>query len=165
MKGEQTILFESNRGVRFTRIDYVKRSMVEVRKGEYLLHRYRFNNLPEYKHKLLSWENLNCCNGWVYDPSYLLYHAVQEGRKLVANESLSLPEGSGMPSADQVEEMLSVDRSEVDLSVYRVPDNPYVSKLEVGVNLARKGSLRDFFDMEEILEAYLRHDVWLSRRS
>ena len=99
---------------------------------------------------------------WVYDPSYLLYHAVQEGRKLVASEDLSLPEGSAMPSAEEVGEMLSVDRGEVELSVCKVPDNPYVRELLVRVSLARKGSLREFFDMDEVLEVYRRHGVWLS---
>lgn len=45
---------------------------------------YRFNNLPFYEHPLLSWANLDCCDGWDHDEEYLLT-AVQEGKKPVAD--------------------------------------------------------------------------------
>lgn len=87
MKGSDPILlFENPYGVRFLRKDYKTRSKVEVRSGndKYLLMTYRMPNLPFYEHPLLSWKNLDQCNGWAHDEKYL-YTAVQHGQKPVAD--------------------------------------------------------------------------------
>ena len=80
------IIFESNRGIIFEKTVYKNgRCKLEVKnKGDRHIHTtYRYKDVPGLTSPYLNWENLNCCNGWAYDESYL-YMAVQRGKKLYA---------------------------------------------------------------------------------
>lgn len=135
------VLHENKQGVQIIREDYVKRSAVKVISNSRTLRIYRFNNIPFYEHPLLSWANLDCCNGWSFDKDYLLT-AVQKGKKPVAEISdLVLPAISPGP----------------DYEVWYNPEKringPYVWKNMI---ISKKGTLSDFFDLNEIVTAYER---------
>ena len=138
---EPNILHENSKGVTMTREDKVKRSCVKVAKDGCTFRTYRFNNIPFYEHPLLSWANLDCCNGWIYDEDYLLI-AVQEGKKPVADIVLSeLPDITASPTID----------------VWYDPE-PVWNGMKHMI-IARHGCLADFFDLDEIVEAYRKQDV------
>lgn len=87
---EPIVLFENPKGVRILRKDYKNRSKIEVRdKNDFLHMIYRMPNIPFYEHPLLSWKNLDQCNGWNHDEEYLRT-AVQKGHKLVAEFTIDI---------------------------------------------------------------------------
>ena len=82
------LLFQSSLGIQFNKEVSKRLCTVKVQtktgKRAYTLRRYTYPNVGlSVASPFLSWENLNCCNGWAYDESYLLT-AVQEGKKLYA---------------------------------------------------------------------------------
>ena len=138
---EPNMLHENSKGVTMTCENKVKRSCVKVAKDGCTFRTYRFNNIPFYEHPLLSWANLDCCNGWIYDEDYLLI-AVQEGKKSVADIVLSeLPDITASPTID----------------VWYDPE-PVWNGMKHMI-IARHGCLADFFDLDEIVEAYRKQDV------
>ena len=142
---EPNILHENSKGVTMTREDKVKRSCVKVAKDGCTFRTYRFNNIPFYEHPLLSWANLDCCNGWIYDEDYLLI-AVQEGKKPVADIfRTDLPDIA--PS------------STIDVAPSPTIDVWYDPEKKNHMIIARHGCLADFFDLDEIVEAYRKQNV------
>ncbi len=145
-----TLLHENSKGVTIIREDGKKRSKVRVLAPDgHTLHTYRFNNIPPYSHPLLSWANLDCCGGWTYDKEYLLT-AVQDGKKPVADiTSDSLPNITPTP----------------DIEVWHDPvpttNGPYTWWHML---VARKGTLADLFDIDEIVEAYRKQGVEIGER-
>ena len=143
------ILHENDKGIKMIREDGKKRSKVRVLAPDgHTLHTYRFNNIPPYSHPLLSWANLDCCGGWAHDKDYL-YTAVQDGKKPVADiTSDSLPDIAPTPEID----------------IWRNPtpttNGPYTWWHMI---VARKGTLADFFDIDEIVEAYRKQGVEIGR--
>ena len=86
------IIFESNKGIIFEKTVYKNgRCKLTVKnKGDGLTHAtYRYKDVPGLVSPYVNWENLNCCNGWTYDESYL-YTAVQRGKKLYAGITFSM---------------------------------------------------------------------------
>ena len=134
---EPNILHKNSKGITMTREDKVKRSCVKVASHGCTFRTYRFNNIPFYEHPLLSWANLDCCNGWVYDKDYLLT-AVQEGKKPVADIFLS--------------ELPSITTSST-IDVWHDPEK------KNHMIIALHGCLADFFDLDEIVEAYRKQNV------
>jgi hypothetical protein len=132
------ILLETNKGVTFERTDYVNRSKVTVRSrnNTISLMTYRFDNIKKtYTSPYISWENLNCCGGWAYDETYL-HTAVHEGKKLCA--------GVNIKSADKI------DTNDPKTNFYK---NRYC------LEIARKGCLKNYYDMDAILYIYGLHSV------
>ena len=149
----ETVLFESNEGVRFTRKDFKKRSQIAVRwfDGSYIMD-YRINNVPLYNHPLLSWENLNCCNGWKYDEEYEKT-AVQRGLK---------------PAATIVRWDSYVDLAEAEkekAEVWHDPDTAWNERCTRYYTIVtRKCCLKDLFDVDTIVDAYRKHDVNICKK-
>ena len=139
------ILHENRHRIVMIREDKVRRSCVKVTSPGYTHRVYRFNNIPFYEHPLLSWANLDCCGGWAYDKDYLLT-AVQDGKKPVADiVEAMLPEVSPSPSVD----------------VWYDPE-PVWNGMKLMI-IARHGCIADFFDLDEIVEAYKKQDVRIER--
>lgn len=65
-QGNITVLNENSWGIRLVKTDLKKRSRVDVvnKYGEKLA-TYRFNNIPLYENQYMSWQNLDCCDGWI----------------------------------------------------------------------------------------------------
>ena len=147
-------------GIQFVREDYKKRSAVKVKNGRKTVCVYHMNNIPFFQNDYLSWENLNCCGGWKFDDKYL-YTAVQNHKKLVVTITVE----TDSPDKTVVEKMVenwNLDLHECDLFIS--PD--YVKGHKVywwSVIVARKGTLNDFFDMEEITSAYSLQEMKLDR--
>ena len=155
-----TLYSDTATDIEFHRIDYVKRSKVSVRtKDGSPLMTYRFNNIPQFYHPYLSWTNLDCCNGWSYDNEYLL-RAVQDGKKLVAEEELAFTSVESM-SEDKIARTLKLESPSVKFRIKSLPqllENPYCPDSRI-LEIARRGTLADFFDLDEIISAYGRHGV------
>ena len=71
---EQEILFESPLGTQFIYTKQKRRARIDVYNKKYNFAHltYKFNNIPLFQHPYLSWENLDCCEGWTYDKSSAL---------------------------------------------------------------------------------------------
>ena len=147
-------------GIQFVREDYKKRSAVKVKDGRKTLCVYHMNNIPFFQNDYLSWENLNCCNGWRYDEEYLLT-AVQKHKKLVADINVE----TDSPDKAIVEKTVESWNLDLDgCNLFISPD--YVKGHKVywwSVIVARKGTLNDFFDMDEIISAYSLQEMKLDR--
>lgn len=142
---KKTILFESDKGIYFERTDMKKRSRVAVRSGDYFIRDYRFNNTHgiEFSSPYVSWENLNCCNGWHYDEQYLI-SAVQENRKICA--------GIGFKNTEEMNAYIGgIDKEKYDYIDRSWNNGPYRINQ---IDFVRKGRLRDYFDLDEIIEFY-----------
>ena len=143
-----TLLHKNSKGVTIIREDGKRRSKVRVLAPDgHTTQTYRFNNIPPYSHPLLSWANLDCCGGWTYDKDYL-YTAVQDGKKPVADiTSDSLPDIMPTP----------------DIEVWHDPvpttNGPYTWWHML---VARKGTLANLFDINEIVEAYATQGINLN---
>ncbi len=156
------VLHTNKYGIRIIRIDSKHRTKIRVESadGKTVYRIYRCNNLPFYEHQYLSWANLDCCNGWKHDDSYL-YTAVQKGLKLVAG--ISITEEAGYP-VDENKIHLSIeqlihpyDKSCEDYYITSIRENgPYRF---INAEIIRRGTLADFYDIDEIIDVYKTHDI------
>lgn len=156
MKAKSTVLHENEYGIKMIREDMVKRSAVKVYRGNDHLRTYRFNNVSIYEHPLLSCDNLDFCYGWPCDRDYLLT-AVQTGKRLVARITYTViaPDTPAPPS------ILITD----DVDIWHNPVPRTHGTLSYwNILVARKGTLADFFDMDEIIAAFRKHDVYLLKK-
>ena len=156
------LLYQSSLGIQFNKEVSKGQCMVKVQtktgKRAYTLKRYTYPNVElSVSSPFLSWENLNCCNGWIYDEDYLLT-AVQEGRKLYAGCTIWLH-----PPVD-------LEKAEARLEEIRatLPDTCLAGR-EMVMNesffpyyICRRGSLKDYFDLEQVLEDYRKMGIVLS---
>ena len=146
------LLYESPPGVQFIREDKKKRSVVKVVNGTHILHIYRMNNIPFYEHPYLSWANLDCCGGWMYDQEYLR-HAVQRHRKLVADITFCFDSGNDTENADAAETEISRLGFGADIHIWRNTPQRNGPYSYFSVIAAREGALRDYFDIDSITAA------------
>lgn len=142
-----TLLHENSKGIKIIREDAVKRSKVRVLdKSGRTICTYRFNNIPFYSHPLMSWANLDCCGSWSYDEDYLLT-AVQEGRKPVADIALhSLPD------------ITATDAYDVWYNPVPTTNGSYTWHHML---IARKATLSDLFDIDDLVAAYSAQGVMI----
>ncbi len=156
------VLHTNKYGIRIIRIDSKHRTKIRVESadGKTVYRIYRCNNLPFYEHQYLSWANLDCCNGWKYDDSYL-YTAVQKGLKLVSG--ISITEGTEKPIDEdeihhRIEQLIHPhDSSREDYYISEILENgPYRF---INVEIIRRGTLADFYDIDEIIDVYKTHDI------
>ena len=150
MKKNQTVLHENSKGIKIVREDYKTRSKVSVIGFDGTsIRTYRFNNVPEYKHPYLSWENLDHCGGWASDDAYLL-SAVQEEKKPAAQYA-------------RINSPVPVIKPENGIEVYYISDQIYDNYTRNQVYITRTCSLQDIFDIDSIIDAYNKHDIILDR--
>lgn len=140
----ETVLFESESGILFVRKDFKNRSQIIVKNrdsGCYIMD-YRIKNVPLYVHRLLSWENLNCCGGWRYDKEYEKT-AVQHGLK---------PAALIVRSDDYV---YLTEEEKAKAEEWHDPDTAFNHTYTLyRTIIARKGCLNNLFDMDDISAAY-----------
>ena len=174
--------YDISKSIQFIRKNFKKRSEVKVATCEngvpiYTHTKYHFNNLPFYEHKYLSWENLNCCGGWPYDETYL-YTAVQKDKKLVAG--VTLHKGTPDMKYDELLALIQKEKENPDINynalltqktnewkVDAATTNSYIEKEQysqfcIRLIIIKKGCLNDFYDLDEILEAYRKQDIILT---
>ena len=143
MKKNQTVLHKNSKGIQIVREDYKNRSKVCVLGfNGTAIRTYRFNNVPEYKHPYLSWENLDHWGGWVADDTYLL-SAVQNKKK---------PAAQYYYGYDSVPNIKSTKGVEV-----------FIKYIYNWVFITRSCSLKDLFDVDSIIDAYDKQDVFLRK--
>lgn len=150
MNKNMTVLHENNKGIKIIREDYKNRSKVNVISSNGYIHRtYRFNNVPEYKHPYLSWENLDHCGGWASDDTYLLT-AVHNGKK---------------PAAQYVtiNEPVPNVKQDDNIETYYTSEKVYDNYTRNQVYITRTCSMKDLFDIDSIIEAYKKHDILLDK--
>jgi hypothetical protein len=142
------ILLETNRGVIFEKTSTKNRCKVAVKnKGDGFTHMvYRFKNGVEpISSPYISWENLNCCDGWVFDKSYLLT-AVQGGKKLCAGITF-----------DNEGDLAGYIGGLTDEHLYfcRPPmQNGARTFYYHCIDVVRKGAVTDYIEMGAVLRTY-----------
>lgn len=164
MVSEQVVLNENSYGIRMIRTDKVRRSKVDVvSENGYRHMTYRMNNVPFYKHSLLSWKNLDYCGGWGAKDEEYLYTAVQKDHKLMALITVPLyevdcPETENnlrVIVGDELKTMCpDLDDAHEGWRIASVSRDYYGTVCNV--QILRRGCFADFFDVKEIVEAYHR---------
>ena len=158
------LLFESNVGIQFVKEVHSGMCFVKVQtkrtKRAYTLKKYVFRDVELVTSSpLLSWENLNCCNGWQYDEAYL-FTAVQEGKKPYAGLHRWLPSPDKLKESEAYLEHLKSTLPETCAAGKGVMVKSDIFPFYI----CRRGCLKDFFDLRQILEDYERLGVYLSRK-
>ncbi len=167
MAGNITVLHENGHGIRIEREDRTRRSTVKVKNGNITILTYRMNNVPLYEHPYLSWANLDCCNEWDYDGDYLRT-AVQEHNRLVAaipvKAERRIPaapyDDCGRDAAVAEAEGLGFSPLETDWDVVFRRKGEDAAWWDIIA--ARKGCLCDYFNLDEVIEAYRRQSTDIS---
>lgn len=155
------LLFQSNIGIQFVRETHKDICTIKVQSRyanrAYTLAKYKFPNIElSVSSPFLSWENLNCCGGWTYDEEYLL-SAVQEGKKLYAGCTTYVGTSGNTSEAEKCLEKIAE----------HLPANCTAGKETVKNEkyfpfyICRRGCLKDFFDLEQVLEDYKRMGIAL----
>ncbi len=163
-----SIVFESNMGVVFEKTLYKNgrcKLTVKLSNAGRALMIYRYKDAPGLVSPYISWENLNCCNGWHYDETYL-YAAVQRGLKLFADITFAIhsPDeikkmkayGVELLSERDVEatiQKLEQELPERCLFIRRPVRQPNRSKL-VDVYIYRAGAIGDYISIGDVFTAY-----------
>lgn len=113
------------------------------RKNGIITRDYFYNNKEEYKHPKLSWQNLAyICRG--YDEETVLPLLVFEGKKLVANVISD--------KEIEYEKMPDVMKNKVIFFKEKTKYGNYNDYY-----FCAKGKLKDYFDLNEVLNAYNNH--------
>ena len=145
-----TVLHENSKGIKIVREDYKTRCKVSVIGFDgTAIRTYRFNNVPEYKHPYLSWENLDHCGGWASDDSYLL-SAVQDGKKPAAQYAV-------------INEPVPNVKPDKDTETYYMSEPFYNEGTRNQVYITRTCSLKDLFDVDSVIDAYEKQDVIIGK--
>jgi len=148
MKTEYKIFDGDGSGIVFVRSDTAKMSKVTVKNeaSGYVMQRYKFRNVPSTLHSpYISWANLNCCNGWRHDKSYLLT-AVQEGKKLCAGITLVNDESAAKAYVDGLGDEYP------HFCPQTTHNGPSYSFYHIDVT--RQGSIADYIGMIAVREMY-----------
>lgn len=153
---KKEIILKLPNGVFYEYTTFKKKAKVSVKdKASKQLYRtYRFNNVPLYQHRYLSWENLNCCGGWQYDKTYL-ENAVQEHKKLVADIVNITKEEINM---DEWIKRLALDKSKTNI-ITKIEKNWNGDYHRYCLIITRNGCLADFYNLEEIIQMYKTHNI------
>ena len=156
------LLFQSNQGIFFYKEVRAGFCTVKVQrrseKRPYTICGYTFPAVKlQIDSPFISWENLNCCDGWPFDETYL-HTAVQEGKKLYAGCCKHLDTSECMNKA----------RADLETLRRSLPD--YCTAGEELVRnenfflffICRRGRLQDFYDLDMVFSDYSALGVHLS---
>ena len=156
------IVFASDEGIVFEKTTYKNKKCKVVVKHKHsnsILMTYRFKDAPGLDSPFLSWENLNCCGGWVYDCSYL-YTAVQRGKKLFAGITLTY---SGEAEEHSVTEKINEIKNELPDDCILGNETPYETKngnyTFRHYFICKTGALTDYINMDDAFAAYARFGI------
>jgi hypothetical protein len=131
----------------FVRSDTAKTSKGTVRNdtGRFIHRSYRFRNIPAdlFQSPYISWTNLNCCNGWSFDKSYLLT-AVQEGKKLCA----------GITTTDENAFRAYFASLSDEYPYFCPPPTRNGPHTFYHIEVTRQGSIADYIDISAARETY-----------
>ena len=151
MSKKLEVLHENSYGIKIIREDYKNRSKVSVLGfNGAVINTYRFNNVPEYKHPYLSWENLDHCGGWASDDSYLLT-AVHNKQKPAAQYAKANEPVPDIESNSEVETFYTSKHFHSN----------YTSNQ---VYITRACSLKDLFDINDIIFVYEKQGILINKK-
>lgn len=123
---------------------------------------YQFKDVPGLDSPYLSWENLNCCGGWAFDSSYL-HTAVQRGKKLISDITLSYSDEAGELSASEtitdIKSKLPDDCILGNVEPFETKNGPYTF---LHYFICKAGNLNDYINMDDVLSAYARLGIVIS---
>ena len=167
------IIFESNKGITFERtisrdgLCHLKVRQQRTKRKRTIME-YFYANTPSLQSPYLSWENLNCCNGWVYDENHL-HTAVQRGKKLysgfcfsISSESfieLSRPYNPNFEffTEESVHDILSKIEAKLPADCVMgtiKKDKKSENFTLLNMYICKKGKISDYFDINEVVEHY-----------
>ncbi len=170
-----SIVFESNRGIIFEKTSYKNgkcKLTVRRKSGGSAIITYRYRDVPGFQSPYITWDNLNCCNGWEYDESYL-YTAVQQGKKLFAGITYNIFDEDGTrkqgnlaghdkPGEADVETIIQKLQTELPddcLLLRRDADSAFNGGKYRYIDICKKGTITDYINLEEVFAAYERLGV------
>ena len=160
MKPTRTNLYTSSYGVQFNRIDYKERSQVRVQNPDHYTHMvYGCYNIPFFEHKYMSWENLNLCGGWGCDEEEVIERITDDKKVAGLYACYGKTRDSLGDIIIDIRERMGEMADSVVGALFNDPWETYTKKWGFCIGFARKGKLSDFYDFQQIREAYGRQGV------
>lgn len=142
------ILYDSKEGTEFVRKNNGGKAVVTVRGSQCVYMKYRFPDITQYEHPMLSWENLDKCGGWDCNEEDILV-LVLEGKK-PAGELIILEKDEKV--LHEKVESYSIPN---ELSVIEYcPWNSIYTKASMQVITPGHNSLSEIFDLDDICKHY-----------
>lgn len=153
------VLHRNQHGIVMVRTDRGRTSTVKVFNEDYprdVMQIYRFRNIPErFESPYISWENLDCVGGWVYDRDYLKT-AVQSGKKLYAGTSLVYKDvyTPTFPPKEEVAAQFLAYRETLPPGIVADFEKFYDSPSYLHIFFCRTGRIADYIQMDAVWEFY-----------
>ena len=145
--GSSYLIYKGDYGIVFIRTDNgcISKVSVKMESSRRAIRSYTFRNIPDntFQSPYISWANLNCCDGWTFDKSYLLT-AVQEGRKLC----------SGMIMYDEIVAKNYIESLSDEYLHFCSPPTHNGPQTRYHIDVTRKGSIDDYIEMESVQRTY-----------
>ena len=159
-----TQLHRNEYGVEINRYDYAKRSAIKVQDEKFgTMMTYRINNIPLYEHKYLSWANLDMCNGWRHNEAHIIEN-INNGTKVAGSVTVDTKHDDFKEAEAELKKLglKSKDHAYAFFNKWYVQwSGGYWHWIFFVIPETR---LADYFDMDEIREAYERQGVAFSDR-
>lgn len=140
-------------GVKMIKRTYVSESVVSIVDSKHSseLPPYIFNNVNlDYDDKYMNWANLNTCGGWEHKEEDHM-DQMESGRKLFAQIIIDRSDEKHLELDYRILQYLRANKDDVSVFEFR---HFYPSMKEVIV--VKKGCLKDYIDVENILENYYK---------
>lgn len=166
------IVYRSNRGIVFEKTVYKNgRCKLVVRDEETakVSMTYRYKNVVGLTCPYLNWDNLNCCNGWRHDETYL-YTAVQQGKKLYSSIVFTMFDEDWaqedkvhhLPVESEIVEVVDSLRSSLPngcIMGEECPDSQGYRSRSRHIFICKEGAMVDYINLAEVFAAYERFGV------
>lgn len=164
MKATKTNLYKSPVGVEFNRYDFKERTQVKVQNRDGWTHKvYKMYNIPFYEHQYMSWANLDCCGGWWCDENVILKNIKTE-KKLAGTYSLITDKDGLNEELEAINRRMGFTDDFVTEALMFEPWETYDHRWLFCVGFARNGRLSDYYDFQEIRQAYGRQGINFTAR-
>jgi|GEM_PF-2207041 len=161
------IVFESNRGIVFERsVNKSGRCKLSVKnRGAKRSHAdYRYKNVPGLSSPYINWANLNCCDGWAHDKTYL-HTAVQNGHKLFAGIGVTTRDDDPLTKqqADDLYNTLKHSLPDDCVMGYEArSENRNGPNLTRHIFICKAGAIKDYINLDDVFDTYRRLGVHIN---
>lgn len=151
---KQTVLAKNSKGIKAVRVDYKQRSAVKVQALDgSTIRTYRMNNIADYKHPMMSWNNLLMCGGWASDNLDGI-KAVNRGSKPICTVIVRTKDNDTKQMEAEADK-LGLKQKGYGFMVLLEPWHLWNGEWNwVLAAVPEDTTLNDLYDLDEIREAY-----------
>jgi len=162
------IIYRSNKGIIFEKTVQKNgkcKLVVRNEEGGRAHMKYLYWNVLGVDSPYLNWDNLNCCNGWAYDETYL-YTAVQRSRKPFAQIVFSSYDADWLKQIRREDLPTENDTDKIIKKLIKeLPDDCILNEEPIErrdnfsrrcVNICKNGTIIDYINLDDVYAAYER---------